>query len=119
MGVCLSDLAMVAQMAGWPTPMAGTPAQNGNNAAGNNDSSRRTEELAGWLTPSANEDAAGTENGKMQAMLSHQALLTGSTANGTNAVTARHAGYRLNPLFSLWLMGYPAEWGYCGVRGTR
>jgi hypothetical protein len=25
-----------------------------------------------WLTPSANEDAAGTVNGKMQTMLSHQ-----------------------------------------------
>jgi len=35
---------------GWPTPMAGTPAQNGNNAAGNNDSSRRTVELAHWPT---------------------------------------------------------------------
>ena len=31
-----------ANLAGWPTPMAGTPAQNGNNAAGNNDSSRKT-----------------------------------------------------------------------------
>jgi len=31
--------------------MAGTPAQNGNNAAGNNDSSRRTVALAGWPTP--------------------------------------------------------------------
>ena len=31
--------------------MAGTPAQNGNNAAGNNASSRRTVALAGWPTP--------------------------------------------------------------------
>ena len=185
MGICLSDLAMVSQLAGWPTPMAGTPAQNGNNAAGNNDSSRKTEELAGWntpratdgsnggpnqtggalpadasmagwpspnaqqdnrtteqytafksrfgkvaltdlqvlarevvggwLTPSANEAAAGTEKGKMQTMLSHQALLTGSEANGTTAVTAKPAGYRLNPLFSLWLMGYPVAWASCGV----
>ena len=38
-------------MAGWPTPMAGTPAQKGYNAAGNNDSSRKTVELAGWATP--------------------------------------------------------------------
>lgn len=42
----------VAQTAGWPTPMAGTPAQNGNNAAGNNDSGRKTVELvSGWPTP--------------------------------------------------------------------
>ena len=38
-------------LTGWPMPMAGTPAQNGNNAAGNNDSSRRTVALAGWPTP--------------------------------------------------------------------
>jgi len=37
----------------WPTPMAGTPAQNGNSAAGNSDFSRRAEELAQamWMTP--------------------------------------------------------------------
>ena len=46
------SLNQVAQTAGWPTPMAGTPAQNGNNAAGNNDSSRKTVELvSGWPTP--------------------------------------------------------------------
>lgn len=40
-------------MVSWPTPMAGTPAQNGNSAAGNSDFSRRAEELAAslWATP--------------------------------------------------------------------
>jgi hypothetical protein len=38
-------LEMVARLAAWPTPMAGTPAQNGNNEAGNTDSSRRTVDL--------------------------------------------------------------------------
>jgi hypothetical protein len=52
-GSNLNDFAMLA---GWPTPMAGTPAQNGNNAAGNNDSSRKTVEVvnwSGWATPKA------------------------------------------------------------------
>lgn len=45
---------------GWPTPMAGTPAQNGNNATGNNDSSRKTAEvvswhLTGWVTPTTRD----------------------------------------------------------------
>ena len=40
---------------GWPTPMAGTPAQNGNNEAGNNDSSRKTVALSGWTTPQAHD----------------------------------------------------------------
>jgi hypothetical protein len=33
----------------------------------------RVEPTRDWLTPSANEDAAGTTSGKMQRMLSHQA----------------------------------------------
>lgn len=37
---------------GWPTPMAGTPAQKGYNEAGNTDSSRKTVAvLKGWPTP--------------------------------------------------------------------
>jgi hypothetical protein len=40
------------EMASWPSPMAGTPAQNGYNEAGNTDSSRKTVELlTGWKTP--------------------------------------------------------------------
>lgn len=54
---------------GWPTPMAGSPATNGNNEAGNNDSSRKTVELAGWGTPTANDDtSAGRKhkNGRLK-----------------------------------------------------
>jgi hypothetical protein len=47
-------------VAGWPTPMAGTPAQKGYNEAGNNDSSRKTVALAGWQTPVVN-DAQGSQ----------------------------------------------------------
>ena len=55
----------VKLLAGWPTPMAGTPAQNGNNEAGNNDSSRKTVELASWPTPRQTDPKCGkiqTEN---------------------------------------------------------
>ncbi|MFN8992911.1 MAG: hypothetical protein ACK5X3_04500 [Pseudomonadota bacterium] len=46
------DLSMAAAIAGWPMPMAGTPAQNGNNPAGNTDSSRKTVALlSGWPSP--------------------------------------------------------------------
>ena len=57
-----SLLGRVAWLAGWPTPMAGTPAQNGNNAAGNNDSSRKTVALAGWPTPRSVESGHSTGN---------------------------------------------------------
>ncbi len=54
-----NNLQGIAQMAPWPTPMAGTPAQNGYNAAGNNDSSRKTVELAAWPTATV-QDAASS-----------------------------------------------------------
>jgi hypothetical protein len=41
---------------GWPTPMAGTPAQKGYSEAGNTDSSRKTVAvLHGWTTPQAHD----------------------------------------------------------------
>ena len=46
-------LSLGAAATSWPTPMAGTPAQNGNSAAGSSDFSRKAEELARamWKTP--------------------------------------------------------------------
>ena len=58
------DLQAAALMAGWPTPMAGTPATENYNEAGNTDSSRKTVELvSGWTTPQAHD---GTARGKGQ-----------------------------------------------------
>jgi hypothetical protein len=54
LGVSVTCLPWQSELAGWPTPMAGTPARNGNNAAGNNDSSRKTVEVSAWPTPTAN-----------------------------------------------------------------
>ena len=91
----VTDLAMQAvAFAGWPTPMAGTPEQNGNNAAGNTDSSRKTVELCKPDSP-----ARLTASGQ---------LLTGSSAG-------MDSGGQLNPAHSRWLMGLPPEWDACGV----
>ncbi|WP_299671746.1 hypothetical protein [uncultured Roseobacter sp.] len=48
----------------WPTQMAGTPAQNGNSAAGNNDFTRKAEDLARqmWGTPKGSDGAKGGPN---------------------------------------------------------
>lgn len=96
-GKPLSETAF-AQLTGWPTPMAGTPAQNGNNEAGNNDSSRRTVALCTSQGP-ARYTASGT-------------VLTGSCAGMDD-------GGQLSPEHSRWLMGYPAEWGSCAPTATR
>jgi hypothetical protein len=51
-----ANLRIQARTAAWPTPMAGTPAQNGNNEAGNTDSSRKTVALVSpWATPAARD----------------------------------------------------------------
>lgn len=56
-------LSLGAAAGMWPTPMAGTPAQHGNSAAGNNDFSRRVDALiALWGTPRASDAEKGGPN---------------------------------------------------------
>src|SRR5262245_17022814 len=49
----------------WPTPMAGTPAHKGYNEAGNNDSSRRTVDLASWPTTTKEDGRSSARHGYM------------------------------------------------------
>ena len=106
---------------GWPTPMAGTPAQNGNNEAGNNDSSRKTVALSGWPTPTSRDHKDGKEcpNVPLNALLGRVAWLTANpqgariTADGTmltGCSAGMESGGQLNPAFSAWLMGFPEAW---------
>ena len=59
-----------AQAAQWPTPMAGTPSQNGNSAAGSNDFTRKADLLAAgvlassWPTPAA-QNVKGSSEGSI------------------------------------------------------
>lgn len=59
-GLAAPDLTnATATSASWPTPMAGTPARNGNNEAGNTDSSRKTVALCTWPTPCQQDGPKG------------------------------------------------------------
>jgi len=86
-----NSLALEALM--WPTPMAGTPAQNGNSAAGNSDFSRGV--MALWQTP-VSDDAPDRERGKINSRgepkLSGQAALW--TTPQAHDVTARGSGQK-------------------------
>ena len=124
----LDMLPRVAQLASWPTPQAHDTQEQGQaremTATGRikthtgSDVSANLPMVAGWATPrAADAESAGMRHSRGVAdTLSAQA---GQDASRSNAETARPAGFRLNPRFSLWLMGYPAAWASCGERAMQ
>jgi hypothetical protein len=141
-------LSQQAPLAGWATPRSTESGHStGNLDRAENHKSRLEDQVyltgqaslenaAGWATPAAKE-AGGTpeqfldrkrramENGASLGVsltslsLQAEGLASGLTAHGSDAPMERSAGFRLNPEFSRWLMGYPAAWGFCGALAMR
>ena len=63
-----------------------------------------------WLTPSANEDAAGTLAGKMQNMISHQVQAQAQSGEIFSPDDPTSHQRRLNTKMVTWLMGWPEGW---------
>lgn len=99
----------------WATPTAssGEPPQKTEgwtwtglywiNDKGEKKQTRLKDQVAMWPTPTANEDAAGTPNGKMQRQLGNHPAIRGTTPEEWKRGS-------LNPTWVEWLMGYPEGW---------
>lgn len=85
--------------------------------------------LAGWQTCTTRDHKDGTEeackNVPDNALLGRVALTAGPAPSGGLARMGSQEGCppmngaRLNPRFSLYLMGFPEEWASCGERAMQ
>jgi hypothetical protein len=119
------DLSVEATLAGWATPMAGSPATEDYNAAGNTDSSRKTVELAAWPVLAEQWGIPLETVTPMLIQAAEIAVSNGWTHFGIqrNSCTAEirvvPAGGQLNPEHSLWLQGILRVWASFGLRAMQ
>jgi hypothetical protein len=111
-------------MTAWVTPNArdwkGGTVNAGMKTTGHQSLSNKVQ-LIGWATPAARDHKPTNtpdyvKGGKYMDQLANQAV-HGLTSNGSPAQTEKPG--QLNPEFSLWLMGYPAEWAYSGAQAMQ
>ncbi len=105
----LDQLPRQALMAGWPTAMAGTPRQNGNSVAGNNDQTRNTMALVG-------AEIAGATIKPLEDWGPARITIDGEIMTGSSAGMDR--GGQLDPDHSRWLMRIPDAWALCAPTET-
>lgn len=112
---------------GWPTSEANERAANSGRKHDNPSSNRGgqahladTAVLAGWPTPRMEERQQTNSRDHYMALSKAVELqVLGENPTSSFAETEKPAGYRLNPHFSRWLMGYPAAWLSCVDWETR
>ena len=117
------NLALTAYLAGHPSPRAEDSEQTGAHR-GQPDTLNSCSKMAGHATPMVQDSANNA--GPSQFNLNSEPLnvqVLGSATASTATSTAKTAGYRLNPAFSLWLMlgrmDYVASWTLAGMLASR
>lgn len=122
-----NDLNTAAVLAAWATPTAHEKVRSEEFRKGRELNAREAL-VSPWATPAARDKDTGDlskstvrEDGRIRDdTVARQAVsvVSGGTPISSTAETAKPVAFRLNPGFSLWLMGYPIAWLCCGERVT-
>ena len=79
--------------------------------------------ISAWPTPTSRDHKGGNpSNVPVNCLLGRavwQVFLHGETVNSSSAGMGKLAGYRLNPFFSAWMMGFPQAWTEAGLLAFR
>lgn len=119
-----NPMATAASLVPWPTPSTrdhkgGYKGGRIRNGKISTDTLDVAAQLTPWATPTATDHSRGTKPPRPQDTgipLTQQ--VSGLTHKPSIAETESTVPSQLNPRFSLWLMGYPIEWGFSGERVT-
>lgn len=98
-------------LAGWNTPRATDGSNGGPNQSGG--ALPHDAALSGWATPTTRDHKDGSSEGSVPVN-----GLLGRMVWSSNAETESTGVSRLNPSFSLWLMGFPVSWVVAGIRSA-
>lgn len=118
-----ADTACIGEVSAWPTTRANDSKKGGIISMDPRNGLPSDVNLSAWPTPTSRDFRDGCpSNVPINSILGRavwKVFLPGETADSSFAGMKKLAGYRLNPYFSGWLMGFPKEWTEAGLRAFR